>query len=76
VTFRYYQGRPLGMLLAAVRTDQFTGTELTGLASPIPIGAGATITAPRTGTLYLCINEAPGGLGDNSGTLSVQVVGE
>lgn len=76
VTFRYYQGRPLGMLLAAVRTDQFTGAELTGLATPIPIGAGATFTAPRKGTLYLAINESPGGLADNSGTLSVQVVAE
>jgi hypothetical protein len=75
VTIRYHQGRPLGMLLAAVREDEFTGQK-TGLASPFPIGAGAIYMAPRTGTLYLSINESPGGLADNAGTLSVQVTAE
>jgi hypothetical protein len=62
VTIRYHAGRPLGMLLASV-----------DLAEPLPVAFGATLSPPRGGTLYFKINEAAGGLADNSGTLSVSI---
>jgi len=72
VTIRYHQGRPLGMLLAAVREEASDG-RLTGLLDVAPIGAGASFTAPRNGTLYLKINEFSGGLADNEGSLSASI---
>jgi hypothetical protein len=71
VTIRYHAGRPLGMLLAAVKPDEGTGT--TPLAAPQPIGRSGLVMPASTGTLYLSINEAASGLADNTGTLEVQV---
>jgi hypothetical protein len=74
VTLRYYRGQPLGMLLAAIRPDDFDPRKgLTPLAKPQPIGAGGEFTPPRSGTLFLKINDAPGELGDNAGSLKVEV---
>jgi hypothetical protein len=71
VTIRYHAGRPLGLLLAAVKPDEIGGS--TPLADPQPIGRSAQITPAATGTLYLCINEAASGLADNAGALEVEV---
>jgi hypothetical protein len=73
VTIRYDQGRPLGMLLAAVHDDNFDGSTVSALALPQPIGLEREIFVERGGTLYLRINESPGGLADNAGTLSVRI---
>jgi len=74
VTLRYYRGQPLGRLLAAIRPDDFDPSkELTPLAKPEPIGAGGEFTPPRSGTLFLKINDAPGELADNAGSLEVEV---
>jgi len=62
VTIRYHAGRPLGMLLASVDLDEFT-----------PIGTSAALTPKHSGPLYFKINEASGGLADNSGSLTVVV---
>jgi hypothetical protein len=62
VTIRYHAGRPLGQLLASV-----------DLADAVTVGAGATLSPAASGTLYFKINEAAGGLADNSGGLSVSV---
>jgi hypothetical protein len=70
VTIHYYQGRPLGMLLAAVSNDT---ESLTPLARPQPIGLQATLPAPQGGTLYLKINESAAHLSDNRGELTVRV---
>ena len=77
VTIRYHAGRPLGMLLAAVGD---TGEEIgavTPLARPQGIGVEGEVESKTGGTLYLKINEAAGGLGDNSGSVTVTIrVGE
>jgi len=72
VTLRYHDGRPLGMLLAAVHPDQ-SSDGVTPLLHPEPIGLGGTFTPEHSGTLMLKINDSPAELGDNLGTLSVRV---
>lgn len=74
VTLRYHRGRPLGELLAAIRPNDFDpAQELTPLAHPQPVGLGGEFTPPRSGTLFLKINDAPGELADNAGSLEVEV---
>jgi hypothetical protein len=69
VTIDYYDGRPLGMLLGAI--DGRTGD--TTLARPFSISLGTTITPKVNGTLYLRVNDSPGQLDDNRGTLTVTI---
>lgn len=73
VSIRYYQGRPLGMLLAAVRPDDAEADEPSALAAGQAIGLGGTLEPPRTGTLWLRINDSAGELRDNAGELHVTV---
>jgi len=72
VSIRYYKGRPLGMLLAAVRPDQPAEGNYP-LLNPAAIGLDATITPAETGTLFLKVNDSPGELHDNAGRLKVLV---
>lgn len=74
VSIRYYRGRPLGMLVAAVRPDKITGA--TPLIFPMPIGLDSPFTPQQSGTLYLKINDSAAELGDNAGELSVTVRAE
>jgi hypothetical protein len=76
VTIRYYAGRPLGMLLAAVHPDPYDPAARSSLLSPIEVGLGAELTPAETGTLYLRINDSPAELRDNAGSLQVQVTRE
>ncbi len=76
VSIRYYKGRPLGILLAAVRPDNPPPGSTSALLRPTVIGLGATITPAETGTLFLKINDSPGELHDNAGQLKVEVWGE
>jgi hypothetical protein len=71
VTIRYWHGRPLGQLLAAVRYDDPEATN--GLLHPIVAGLGTELTPERSGTLYLRVNDSPAELADNVGTLEVAV---
>ena len=75
VSIRYYHGRPLGILLAAVRCDE-GHSHSTGLVRPMVIGLAATVVPAETGTLYLKINHSPGELAGNSGSLAVRVEAE
>ncbi|MEE9603563.1 MAG: hypothetical protein V3V75_09675 [Thermoguttaceae bacterium] len=72
VSIRYYQGRPLGILLAAVHPDRST-EGLSPLLRPLAVGLGTTLRPKQTGTLYLKINDSAGELGDNAGQLKVEV---
>ena len=74
VSIRYHKSRPLGMLLGAVRPDEFTAGEIIAMTEPFAVARRATITPKKTGTLYLKINDSAGELGDNSGELSVRIV--
>jgi len=51
VTMRYYRGRPLGVLLAAVRPDENTD-ETSPLLRPVAVGLAAELTPEQTGTLF------------------------
>jgi hypothetical protein len=73
VTIRYNQGRPLGMLLAAIRPDDPAANKPSGLIRPVPVGLDAVFTAPRTGTLYLRVNDSAGSLADNAGQAEVEI---
>jgi hypothetical protein len=73
VSIRYYQGRPLGVLLAAVRPDQTDQDGRCALLDPAVVGTGATLSPKQSGTLYLKINDSAAELGDNAGQLEVHV---
>lgn len=68
ISFRYYDGQPLGRLLATViaHTDGKVS-----MAPPIPLGNRGTLTAPFAGTLYLRLNDHWGELADNQGSIQV-----
>ena len=72
VTLRYYQGRPLGILLATVIPDNPNEKPNT-LLFPYKIGLGATIRPEITGTLLFKLNDSAGELGDNEGEVTVTV---
>jgi hypothetical protein len=74
VTIEYYAGRPLGMLLAAVRTDDDAASaRYSGLIQPIAVGGEATLEPKQSGTLYFRINDSAGRLADNRGAAEVEV---
>ena len=73
VSIRYYQGRPLGILLAAVRPDHPPAESTTALVRPTVIGLEADFTPAQTGTLFFKINNSAGELSDNAGELKVSV---
>jgi hypothetical protein len=73
VTIRYYGGRPLGMLLAAVSDESKPLTGLSPLTRPEPIGLGTEIEFKEAGTLFLRINDSPAERADNDGELVVRI---
>jgi hypothetical protein len=73
VTFDYYHGQPLGVLLAAVRPDDFDSKRGSPLVKPLVAGLAATLKPAESGTLWLRINESAAKLEDNAGTLTVVV---
>jgi hypothetical protein len=73
ITLEYHQGKPLGMLLAAVGNSSGTDGTLSPLASPDAIGLSARITPRQSGPLYLLLNDSPARLADNSGEAQVKI---
>jgi hypothetical protein len=73
VTIEYHDGRPLGALLGAIVEEGNSRPAKAGLARPFIIGLGATITPQVSGTLYLRVNDSAGRLGDNRGTLTIEI---
>lgn len=76
VTIRYHDGRPLGVLLAAVHPEPYDPAAVSSLIAPIEIGLGADLTPSESGTLYLRINDSPAEWADNAGNLQVQISAE
>lgn len=70
ISLRWYRGRPAGRLLAAQWVEQPADG---GRPRFVILGDGAspTFTAATDGPLYLKINESPGDLADNDGTLTI-----
>lgn len=73
VSIRYYQGKPLGQLLAAVRPDKQPAGALSPLLRPIAVGLGTTLTPSQSGTLMMKINHSAAELSECDGELSVRV---
>jgi hypothetical protein len=74
ISIRYHAGKPLGMLVAAIRSDPpHEGPPRTTMLDVIPIGRETTFTATTTGTLYLRLNDNWSELADNSGKAEVQI---
>ncbi|GAG53252.1 unnamed protein product, partial [marine sediment metagenome] len=73
VSIRYYKGRPLGMLLAAVRAEPARAGEPSALIRPIAVGLETSLDPGHSGTLFLRINDSSAELSDNAGTLSVHI---
>ena len=70
VTIRYWDGKPLGQLIGRFLNPAKGGW----LTEPFAIGLDQTIAAEPGGVLYLKVNDSPGELDDNQGTLLVHVV--
>ena len=72
ISLRWYRGRPAGRLLAAQwveRPEDGDRPRFVVLAE----GGDATLTAAVDGPIYLKVNEPPGELADNEGSLSVEL---
>ena len=72
VTIEYYQGRPLGQLLAAI-VDTKDETDVTAFTRESAIGRRARIETNGGGTLYLRLNERADHLADNQGEIVVKL---
>lgn len=73
VSIRYYEGRPLGLLLAAVRPEKPTEKGPTAFLRPVVVGLGTALTPEQSGTLYFKINHSAAELKDCAGELQVEV---
>ncbi len=73
VSIRYYQGRPLGVLLAAVRPEKPDEKSPSVFLKPITVGLGTTIMPEQSGTLFLKINDSAAELDDNAGELKLEI---
>lgn len=71
ITFRYFDGQPLGRVIACIHANDASG--LGSMLKTIPIGRFAKFTAPTTGTLYLRANDAWNDLANNRGKFTVTV---
>jgi hypothetical protein len=72
VSIRYYHGRPLGILLAAVRRER-PMRNASALVNPAVAGSESRLAPEWSGTLFLRINDSAGELDNNEGTLTVSV---
>jgi len=70
VSIRFYDGQPLGRLLAMVIS--YESGRVT-MSPPIPLGNRSSLTAPISGTLYLRLNDHWGELSDNTASIQVTV---
>lgn len=73
VTLRYYDRRPLGVVLGALRDGDVKPAEATPLASPAEFGRAFKWTPKSSGTLYLRVNDSPAELADNAGELTIRI---
>lgn len=73
ISFRYHQGHPLGLLLAAVVPTDPAGDFVDPFQKPERIGLKGEITAPQKGVLFLRLNDSPSELADNEGEAAVEI---
>jgi hypothetical protein len=73
ITFRYHNGWPLGRLLVAIRSPKDSDDQREPMLDVMSAGAIGHFEATRTGTLYLRLNDHPGELADNRGSVTVEI---
>ncbi len=73
ITYRYHEGLPLGILLGAVRPEEYDAADPSALLNPGAVGQRLVVEPKRTGTLYLRINDYPWDLANNQGTIRVTI---
>ena len=74
ISFRYFDGRPIGTLLGCLRTESGpAGGQDDSMLHVIALGSECKFKAPLTGTLYLRLNDAWNSLHDNQGHATVEV---
>ncbi len=73
ITLKYHRGNPLGVLLGAIDPGDGKPSRAAHFLEPWVLGLNQTVQAEHDGTLYLCVNDSPGRLGDNDGTLRVTI---
>lgn len=77
VSLRYYRGRPLGVLLAALLPDDETAEgeadPQPSFTSPLTAGLAVELTPKTDATLYLRVNDSAAELSDNMGSIDVQI---
>jgi hypothetical protein len=74
LTLRYYRGKPLGMLIGAVEPEPPADGRPSALLKPLALGLDTVVKPDQAGTLYLRVNDSNAELGDNVGTLTVEIV--
>lgn len=74
ISFRYHARLPLGILVAAIRSDApIEKPPYTTMLDVLPVGRGRQITPDVSGTLYFRVNDDWGELLDNSGMVHVTI---
>ena len=73
ITFRYHHGRPLGQLLAAIRSSDKADDAPESMLQISGLGTRGRLEAAFSGTLYLRLNDHPAELGDNKGSVSIEI---
>lgn len=71
ITLEYYQGRPLGQLLAAIVPEDASSSD--SRFDAVSVGRMGKMSTKTGGQLYLRINERSDRLGDNSGQITVKI---
>ncbi len=72
VSIRYYHGKPLGVLLAALHPDGAVKGD-SPFTTPLVVGLGTVVHPPKSGTLYFRTNISSGELDSAAGKLIVDV---
>jgi hypothetical protein len=75
ISIRYFDGYPLGRLLACIRQEDAEPDAEESMLKVLSIGQERRFTAPITGTLYLRLNDSWSELADNRGAAQVTIRG-
>ncbi len=74
ISFRYFSGRPLGMLIATIHNPvPSTPAQAQSMLEEVAVGQSQRVAPTTGGTLYLRLNDSWSELADNTGSVRVEV---
>src|SRR5262245_16331603 len=74
ISFRYHAGRPLGMLVAVIRSNELRDeAPHTTMLEVLPVGRECLLTPKIAGTVYFRVNDFWNELADNTGAYRVTI---